>query len=190
MDEGWVPHGSCFGPILFILMINEMPALVSKNCDHEEATNNPLYLIGEKCKKCGTVAGYGDNSNYNVAGHKKDNLQPRVSNLIKDNRVLCDGSGLKLNEGKTLLLRVTTRQQKQVNPNENIILEDLDENGENVRPKAYQRILGITFSQGLNWEAHLKTVHKAILPSVRKKIGALWIDSKFLLKESRLKLAN
>ena len=120
-----------------------MLALVSKNCDHEEATKNPLYLFGEKCKKCGTVAGYTDDSNYTVAGQKKDNLQPRVSNLIKDNRVFCDRNGLKLNEGKTLLLRVTTRQQKQMNPDEKVTLVDLEENGENVRPKAHQRILGI-----------------------------------------------
>ena len=85
---------------------------------------------------------------------------------------------------------MTTRQQKQVNPEENVILEDVDENGEQVKPKAHQRILGITFSQGLNWEAHLETAPKAVLPSVRKKIGALWLALKYLPKESRLKLAN
>ena len=76
-------------------------ALVSKNCDHEEATHNPLYLFGKKCKKCGTAAGYAYDSNYTVAGCKNDNLQPIVSNLVKDNRVFCDGNGLKLNKGKT-----------------------------------------------------------------------------------------
>ena len=88
------------------------------------------------------------------------------------------------------LLRVTTRQQKQVNPEENVILEDVDENGEHIKPKVHQRILGITFSQGLNWEAHLETAPKAMLLSVRKKIGALWLASKYLPKESGLKLAN
>ena len=123
MDEEWGPAGLLLGPILFILMINKMLALLSKDCNHDGATINRMYLFGEKCKQCGTAAGYADISNYTIVGCKKDNLQPKVSNLVKDNREYCDGNGLKLNEGKTLLLRVTTRQQKQVNPDENVILE-------------------------------------------------------------------
>ena len=66
-----VPQGSCLGLILFILMINEMPALVNKDCDHDGVTNNRLYLFSEKCKQCGKAAGYADDSNYTVAGQRK-----------------------------------------------------------------------------------------------------------------------
>ena len=61
-------------------------------------------MFGERCKKCGTSAAYADDTNYTVAARKHDNLLPRVSKVIKDNRTFCNGNFLKLNEDKTLLM--------------------------------------------------------------------------------------
>ena len=44
---------------------------------------------------------YADNVNYTVAGRKNEDLLPRVSKLIKDNRTYCWGIYLKINEDKT-----------------------------------------------------------------------------------------
>ena len=100
--------------------------------------------------------------------------------VIKDNRKFCNGNFLKLNEDKIPLMRITTRQQQQANPEETVILDDVDENGEHVRPKETQRVLGVC----------LETSEKAILPMIRKKLGALWLVSKFLPRKATLKLAN
>ena len=38
--------------------------------------------------------------------------------------------------------------------------------------------------------AHLLSGEKAIIPSIRKKLGALWLTTRYLSTESRLRLAN
>ena len=58
------------------------------------------YMFGEQCKKRSTSASYTDDANYTVAGRKCDNLLPRVSKVIKDNGMFCNGNHLKLNEEK------------------------------------------------------------------------------------------
>ena len=123
-----------------------MSVLVSGDCNHEEWTNNEEYLFGEHCKKFGAAAAYADDTNYTMAGTKHENLLSRVSKAIKDNRTYCSGNYLKLNEEKMSLLRVTTSQEYQKNPAEAVILEDIDEYGEHVKPKEYQSILGVTLS--------------------------------------------
>ena len=54
----------------------------------------------------------------------------------------CNKNKLVINEDKTLLCRITSCQQHQANPLEQVILDQLDEDGNNIRPKEVVRILG------------------------------------------------
>ena len=59
-----------------------------------------------------------------------------------------------------------------------------------MRPKQEVRILGANIRNNLTWGSHLKTGEKAVIPAIQKKMGALWLVSKYLPKAARLRLAN
>ena len=60
-------------------------------------------------------------------------------------------------------------------------MEDVDENGEHVRPKETQRVLGVTFSQGLNWEEGWLAGFKIFTKSSKIKISECTNNRKDLL---------
>ena len=45
-------------------------------------------------------------------------------------------------------------------------------------------------SKDLTWKSHILCGEKAVLPGLKRKIGALYLVSKYLNKESKLRLAN
>ena len=87
-------------------------------------------------------------------------------------------------------MRLTTRQRHQINDTERVILNELDEFGKNIAPRPEHRILGINIKRDLTWGNNLKFGEKGIIPTLRKKLGTLWLVSKYLDTKARLKLAN
>ena len=82
-------------------------------------------------------------------------------------------NNLKMNLSKTELLRSTTRQQLTWNRNETFKLQSLDEKGEQIVPNKKAKILGVVFSDNINWANHLEFGKGAILPNCKKKLRAL-----------------
>ena len=67
-------------------------------------TNNHEKKCPEGTPGGDTSAAYSDDVNYTVAGRKNEDLLPRVSKLIKDNRTYCWRNYLKINEDKNLIV--------------------------------------------------------------------------------------
>ena len=78
-----------------------------------------------------------------------------------------------MNLSKTELLRSTTRQQLAWNKNETFKLQSLDEKGEQIVPNKRAKILGVVFSDNINWANHLEISKGAIIPNCKRKLGAL-----------------
>ena len=87
-------------------------------------------------------------------------------------------------------MRLTTRQRHQINGTETVILNAVDENGKNIQPIIEHRTLGINLKRDLTWGSNLKYGEKAVIPDLRKKLGILWLVSKYFDTQARLKLAN
>ena len=103
-------------------------------------------LFGKYCKKCGLSSSYADDSNFTIRG-KIDFILLSKINYVLDKWVnYCNKNKLVINEDKTMLCRITSRQQHQANPPEQVILDQLDEDGNNIRPKEVVRILGVNIS--------------------------------------------
>ena len=88
-----------------------------------------------------------DDSNYIIRG-KIDFILPSKINYVLDKWAnYCNRNKFVINEDKTMLCRITSRQQHQANPPEQVILEHLDGDGNNIRPKEALRIFGASISK-------------------------------------------
>ena len=50
-------------------------------------------------------------------------------------------------------------------------MNELDENRRNIQPRSEHRILGINLKRDLTWGNNLKYREKAVIPTLRKKLG-------------------
>ena len=97
----------------------------------------------------------------------------KIDNILSKLEVFLKLHNLKLNISKTVLLRVTTRQQIAWNKGEHIKLESKNEKGENIVPSTKAKILGITFKNNLTWTYLLTLGKDAIVNRCKRKLGAL-----------------
>ena len=98
-------------------------------------------------------------------------------------------NNLKLNIGKTQLLRSASRQQHVGNGGENILLNAVDELGNRIKPMDTAKILGITFNKTLSWNNHIEISKDALVPKLKKKLGALKFTSRNASYGAKIKLA-
>ena len=84
---------------------------------------------------------------------------------------------LKLNLGKTQILRTTTRQQLAGNGRETLELETRNDKGEKITPNSHAKLLGVTFNSNLLWTNHLLTGKDALIPKLKQSLGALRFSS-------------
>jgi len=97
-----------------------------------------------------------------------------VNGILKSWIDFCDSNWFKINNGKTSpVLRLTSRQQHQANLEEDVILDVLDDEGEQVRPGQVQRLLRVNITENLMWGNCLLTGEKAVILNIHRKLGAL-----------------
>jgi len=96
----------------------------------------------------------------------------------------------KVNRGKTELMEKKTTKRLKNKAREEQELEERDEQGKKIQPGISARLLGMITTSDNTWEEHLLTGDKAVLPSCRKKIGALRYTSRDLPQTAKLQLAN
>ena len=87
-------------------------------------------------------------------------------------------------------MRTTTRQQLAGNGPETLILEAKNKLEENIKPSDSARLLGIHFNSNMCWTKHLILGKEALLPRLKKSMGALKFTSNYASIETKKKLVN
>ena len=76
------------------------------------------------------------------------------------------------------------------NKTEDVLLEAKNEKNENIKPQNSAKILGIVFSKSLTWKEYLEVGKEAIVPKLKKKLGALKFTCRKASFNAKLKLAH
>ena len=152
-----VPQGSCLGPLLFLIYINNLPHAIQ---------NSGISMYADDTRLCYQT------SNINDLNEAISNALMKLDTWLKSNK-------LSLNVAKTNCMIIVTKQKHSFlkHRNEDLNLAIRNKEIEVIRNNEY---LGAVIDNSLNWKEHIKTVSA----KVSKAIGFLRHAKAFLPQET------
>ena len=188
-----VPQGSVLGPLMYTLYINELPDVLKdpENCNND-AHEPHEELFGKNCASCGEIPCFADDTTVIQASNSRNQNQEKLKSNLKTISKFLGDNKLAVNEDKTTVNEIMIAQKcsKITGISPSLTVKDRLGNEKILVSGSYTRILGINISNNLNWVHHLETGENAIIPKIRKQIGALNLLSSSIPRSSRLLLAN
>ena len=148
-----IPQGSIFGPVMFILYVNDLPDVVGSTCQ----------LFADDCKVYKIIASRND----------QEDLQKDIYNLCK----WSEDWLLKFNIKKC---KAVTFGKKKLEPS--YFIEDKNRQKHDLQMGISERDLGVTFSENLSFEQHISNVaNKAnrLIGLIRRKFT--YMDNQLFL---------
>ena len=152
-----VPQGSCLGPLLFLLYINDLPQAVKNS----------------------KVAMYADDTSISYRSDDIHKLQEAMNKDLTTVAEWLKGNKLSLNVAKTKAMVISTKQKERnlTRNNEELTLKIQEEPIDNVLITKY---LGTQVDRNLDWKDHIK----ALSSKISRAIGLLRHAKVFLPQDT------
>ena len=190
-----IPQGSCLGPLLYLIYVNKfMEVSKDDNCDNR-AHMDKSRLFGGNSEECGTMVIFADDGKYLIASNNRAKNQNKIEETFDKIVDYLNANGLAVNNGKTGLTEFMTRQNRvktQGIPPELTTRELV--NGQfkdiHITDNKNCRFFGTHFKNDLKWDDNIEYGKKAILPMVRKQLGALSKLKNTISKKGKLHIVN
>ena len=133
--EVGVPQGSCLGPLLFLIYINDLP----------------------KAVQCSTVSMHADDTNLCLKSKDISQLNRAINRDLEDLDSWLKGNKLSLNVVKTQSMLIATKPRHQALKNAagKLKLEIL---GSELDVVTKTRYLGVQVDNSLDWKEHIKVI--------------------------------
>ena len=140
-----------------------------------------------QCRECGGLCCYADDSTYTVQGSGPDELSEKLSQKYSALADFLTANKLKVNDEKTHLLVMSTRQKRRHRDASTIIINT---HTAIITPSQVERLLGAQVHQDMHWKEHLLDSDDSPLKSLKKRTGAIKKISKDASFKTRKMIAN
>ena len=135
-----VPQGSCLGPLLFIIYINDLPLSI----------------------KHSQVNMYADDTSLSFSSKNILTINERVNEDLKCLKIWLAGNKLSINVAKTNSLVIGSRKKLKDIQCPPTIKPSFAISGEEISIIEHTKYLGVQVDQYMNWENHINHVIKKI----------------------------
>ena len=167
--EAGVPQGSILGPIYYTIFTNELPQVVHENdCPLLNDPNASIFSI--QCHECGGVCCYADDSTFTVRGNDPEVLSETLSKKYKVMADFLTDNKLKVNDDKTHLLVMTTRQKRRFVATHTVQIETPTAT---ISPSCVERLLGAQVHEDMRWVEHILENENSLVKSLNVRLGAI-----------------
>ena len=167
--EAGVPQGSILGPLYYTIFTNELPQVVhEQECPHYSDPSSSIFTI--QCHECGGVCCYADDSTYTVRGKDPEQLSETLSKKYKVMAYFLTDNKLKVNDEKTHLLVMTTRQKRRF---VDTSIVQIETPSATISPSSVERLLGAQVHQDMRLVEHVLDSDDLLVKSLNVRQGAL-----------------
>ena len=167
--EAGVPQGSILGPIFYTIFTNELPQVVhEQDCPLHDDQSASIFTL--QCHECGGVCCYADDSTFTVREKDPGKLSEKLSQKYKVMADFLTDNKLKVNDDKSHLLVMTTRQKRRTVDTNNVKIQTASAT---ISPSPVERLLGAQVHQDMRWVEHILENENSLVKSLNLRQAAM-----------------